>query len=494
MKKTFLAVDLGAGSGRMIAVDFDGRKMELEEISRWQNAPIRCGSSLHWDMESILKNLKRALSKAVSLKGKGIVSMGIDTWGVDYGLLDANAKLISNPFAYRDERTQGAMERVFSKIPKSEIYRRTGIQFMPFNTIFQLACEGELIRAKNGAKTFLMMPDLIAHALTGRISNERTNASTTQLYDPVHKDWIWDFLGALDINSELFSAGFIDAGDPIGPICKGSFSDFSSIKLVCVASHDTASAVVAVPSTQECPAYINSGTWSLPGLELPSPIISDVSFRENFTNEVGAENRVRFLKNVTGMWLVQKCLQAWQNRGRTVGYDELENGARACKPFNFIFDPDLPAFANPENMPLAISQNSLSRCGRAPEGECETFRAIQESIALKYAYVFEKLSEISGRKIVRINIMGGGSKAKMLNQFTADATGMEVSAGPVEATAIGNAVMQMKASGDISTLEEGRSIVSSSFSPQLFQPNAHHAAQWAEMSELFRQKFLKNSA
>lgn len=474
MGKVYLAIDLGAGSGRVMAAVFDGKKLSLEEVSRWESRPVKIGGSFHWDVDAIFASILGGLRAAKARYGDSIVSLGIDTWGVDYGLLDASDRLVSMPYIYRDSRTEGMEEEVFAKIPRGEIYARTGIQFMFFNTIFQLAADARA-GAFERAETFLMMPDLIAFMLCGVKANERTNASTTQCYNPFKRDWDWGILEKIGAPERLFKSGFAECGTCLGLLRPDLRAEFGDIKVACVATHDTASAVVATPSAERNPAYVNSGTWSLAGLELDSPIANAESLSENFTNEIGAENTVRFLKNITGMWLVQKCRESWKREEFDADFRELEREAAIAEPGRTVFDVDSPEFSMPDDMPSAIVSHCRERSLAVPRTRGEMFRAIQESIAAKYAGVFGGMRKISGVDFGRICIMGGGSKDAMLNQFAADATGCEISAGPTESTAFGNAIMQMKASGDISSVRDGREIVLASCRPEIFEPSASRA-------------------
>ncbi len=490
-RKVFLAVDLGAGSGRVMAALFDGKKLALEEVSRWASAPVKMGDSYHWEVNDILKNIVDGLRKARKTYGNDIVSMGIDTWGVDYGLLDASGKLLNLPYIYRDSRTDGMMDEVFAKISKEKIYASTGIQFMFFNTIFQIMAELKKGGNISKASSFLMMPDLLAYMLTGERKNERTNASTTQFYNPFKRDWDYEILDALGAPQEIFKSGFAECGDIIGRL-RGDFAaELGDIPVVAVASHDTASAVAATPSDAETPAYINSGTWCLPGVELKSPVATSDSFAENFTNEVGAENTIRFLKNVTGMWLVQKSKEAWKSRDEDKSYKELEDAALVAEAMRTHFDPDAPDFVMPDDMPRAIAEHCKGRGIAVPDTHGRIFRAIQESIALKYAYVFETIEKLTSKKVSQINIMGGGSKDAMLNQFTANATGCVVKAGPTESTALGNAIIQMKSSGDVASLREGRAVVANSFEIKTFEPQASEKQVWADAFAKFKKDVLK---
>lgn len=469
-KKVFLAADLGAGSGRLMAGEYDGGKIELCEISRWASEPVKEGASYHWDIRAIFNEIKNGAKKAREKYGDNIVSLGIDSWAVDYGLLDAEDKLIGNPFIYRDARTNGAMDAVFALLPKEKIYELTGIQFLFFNTIYQMAAEVKSGDRLSKAKTFLMIPDLLSFMFTGVKKNERTNASSTQFYNPFKRDWENGILEKIGVNPSLFASPFAEAGTYLGEVLPEFRAELGNLKIATVASHDTASAVVSVPSTRANPAYINSGTWALPGMEINSPISTAEALAHNFTNEIGAENTVRFLKNVTGMWLVQKSKEVWAKEGRDKSFEELRAEADKVKPFESVFDTEAPELVMPENMPNAIAEVCKKSGVKVPETHGEIYRAIMESIAKKYAYVFETLEKLTKIKTSEINVMGGGSRDDLLNQLTADVTGKKVMAGPVESTALGNVAMQMKASGDISSMAEGRAIIAASCNPKEYLP------------------------
>lgn len=488
--KIYLAVDLGAGSGRLMAARFDSKTIKLEEVSRWASAPVKIGNSFHWDVDAIFREIVSAVKKARSLYGDAIVSLGIDTWGVDYGLLDESDKLLNMPYIYRDSRTDGMMDSVFAKISKKEIYSQTGIQFMFFNTVFQIAAELEKGGNIGRAKTFLMMPDLLAFMLTGVKVNERTNASTTQMYNPFKRDWSAEIIGKIGAPAEIFKNGFAECGDVIGTLRQSLRDELGDLKVVAVASHDTASAVAATPARTALPAYINSGTWSLPGVEIPSPIATDASFAENFTNEVGAENTIRFLKNVTGMWLVQKSKEVWKACGCDKPYSELEKEASESQPMRTLLNPDAPDFVMPDDMPAAIAEFARKTSQPVPDTHGRIFRAIQESIALKYACVFETIEKLAGVKVSEINVMGGGSKDSVLNAFTANATGRTILAGPTESTALGNVAMQMKADGVVSNLAQARAVISASCEPKIFEPSKADAQLWADALGKFKERFL----
>ncbi len=487
--KVYLAVDLGAGSGRLMAAVFDSKKIRLEEVSRWASEPVKTGNSFHWDAEAIFGEIVSAIKKARAIYGASIVSVGIDTWGVDYGLLDASDKLLNMPYIYRDSRTDGMMDRVFSKVPKRDIYFQTGIQFMFFNTLFQIMAELEKGGNIDKARTFLMMPDLFAFMLTGVKANERTNASTTQMYNPFKREWSKEIIGGIGAPQGIFGSGFAECGDAIGGLRAELRGELGDMKVVAVASHDTASAVAAAPARTGLTAYINSGTWSLPGVELSAPVATDASFKENFTNEVGAENTIRFLKNVTGMWLVQKSKESWRSKGCDKSYAELEKAAAESEPMRTLINPDAPDFVMPQDMPGAIAEFARKNSLPVPDTHGRIFRAIQESIALKYACVFDTIEKLCGVVVSEINVMGGGSKDSMLNQFTADATGRTVLAGPTESTALGNVAMQMKADGIVGNLAEARAIISASCEPKVYEPSREAAPKWADALGKFREMY-----
>jgi len=484
---------LGAGSGRLMAALFDGKTINLEEIARWNSAPVEADGHMHWDVHQMFGEIKSAIGKAYAKYGKAIVSAAVDTWGVDYGLLDKNSKLVNLPYIYRDARTNGTMDEVFAKLPKAEVYGATGIQFMFFNTIFQMQAELKKAEALKKAESFLMMPDLINWMLTGVKANERTNASTTQLYNPVKKTWAFDIIKKLGLPERIFSQPFAEAGSSVGELLPEIKKELGIEKLdiVATASHDTASAIAGVPSKTSPCSYINSGTWSLAGMELKNPIINEASLKENFTNEVGVEGTIRFLKNITGMWLFQKSRESWSKAGLEHSYAEVDAMADAAPAFGLHFDPDCPDFAMPANMVSAIEKHCLERFGKAPKGVGVLARAIKESMALKYAHVFKVLEKLTGFNHDAVSIVGGGSKDLSLNQMAADAMQKTVYAGPTECTSLGNVIMQLKAAGDISSLEEGRKIISASVEPKVFEPNKNAASKWADALENFQKNVLR---
>ncbi len=490
-KKVFLAIDLGAGSGRLIAAVFDGKTLNLEEISRWVSEPTAIGASMHWDVFQMFAEIKKAIGHAYAKYGKAIVSLAVDTWGVDYGLLDKSDALINLPYIYRDARTNGAMDELFKKVSKEHIYAQTGIQFMFFNTIFQLFAE-QKGNALDKAENFLMMPDLVNWMLSGVKANERTNASTTQLYSPISKDWSWDLIGKMGLPERIFKQPFAPAGSILGELKKGIKEELGieNLAIVSTSSHDTASAIAGVPAKSSPCSYINSGTWSLTGMELKQPIINDASFAENYTNEVGVEDTIRFLKNITGMWLFQKSRESWKKSGLNHSFAEVDKMAMEAKGMQAHFNPDHADFVMPEDMVAAIQTHCQKRNRFVPNSVGEIARSIQESIALKYANVFKTLEKLTGISNDVLNIMGGGSKDAELNQMTADATGKAVAAGPTESTTFGNVIMQLKANKDISSLAEGREIIINSVSPKIFEPRKDEAKKWQDALENFEKNIL----
>lgn len=455
----FLAVDLGAESGRAVLGRFDGERMELEELHRFPNMPIRLPDGLHWDVLRIFAEIKAGIARAAG-NGARIESLGVDSWGVDFALLDRDGALISNPYHYRDPRTEGMQERACERMPKEEIYRITGIQFMPINTLNQLlAMEGSpLLEA---ARTLLMIPDLFGYWLTGEKACESTNASTTQLCDARSGEWSRDLLEKMGLPEHVF-AEIIAPGTRLGPLLPEVAEETGAgreLPVTAVASHDTASAVVAVPAEGEDFAYISSGTWSLVGVELPEPAISPEGMSANFTNEGGFGGATRFLKNVMGLWLLQECRRTWAREGREYSYEELTRLAEAVPVAGSLLDPDHPAFLPPGDMPSRIRSFCRETGQGPPEEPGEVARCVLESLALKYRWVLERAEEMTGRRAEVIHVVGGGARNTLLCQLTADATRRPVRAGPVEATALGNLMVQAYSRGYLGSLEEIRSAV-----------------------------------
>lgn len=484
----FVAVDLGAESGRVLAGKLSDGHFELEELHRFPNGPIRIGEHLYWDVLRLWTEVKNGLAVAMQKFGTQVISVGVDTWGVDYALLDKNDELVSNPYHYRDKRTEGMMDEAFRRVPKEQIYRRTGIQFMRLNTLYQLlAMVVQKSPQLRVAKTLLMMPDLLHFWLCGEKFNEFTEATTTQFYDPVKGNWAKYMLRRMGIPTRLLQR-VVPAGTLLGEL-RGYVAEeiraSHTVKVVAPASHDTASAVAATPLSDENAAYISSGTWCLVGMEIRQPIINDKSLAYNFTNEGGVYGTFRFLRNVTGFWLIAECRRIWAREGNEFTYEQLTQMAAEAPPFKCFVDPDDPRFLAPENMLDAIKSYCHDTGQTEPETVGEFVRCCLEGMALKYRWVIERLQELTGKTVSTIHIVGGGSQNWLLNQFTADATGKLVQAGPVEATATGNALVQAIALGYLGSHSELREVVRHSFELRTFEPKPDE--RWQEAYERFCQ-------
>jgi len=478
-----LAFDLGAESGRAVLGRVRAGVLAIEEIHRFPNEPVACGGSLHWDADRLWVEMRRAISMVDS---EPLAGIGVDAWGVDYALLGAGGELIENPYHYRDPRTEGAMEAVFRKVSREEIYRRTGIQFMPINTLYQLFAakrdRPELVRA---ARQLVTIPDLFHFWMSGTAVSEFTNATTTQMLDPVKRVWCTDLLEALDLPAHL-PAPIVEPGQVIGrlqPEAAGASSRLAGTPVIAPACHDTGSAVAAV-SARRGTAFLSSGTWSLVGTELDAPLITPDALRLNFTNEGGVCGTTRFLKNVMGLWMLQGCRKAWQQGGKTYEYGELMGLAAQAKAFAHLVDPDDPSFLRPPDMLQAIDRFCRATGQPAPESPGAYTRAVLEGLAFKYRAVIGDIEQLTGTSIRRIRVIGGGSRNRLLNQFTADATGREVLAGPVEATALGNIGLQLVATGEAASVARMRAMIESSFPTEVFEPR--ETGKWEQPAERFR--------
>jgi rhamnulokinase len=468
----FLAFDLGAESGRAVVGHLDGDRLRLEEIHRFANGPVQVLDSLHWDVLRLWSEIKHGLALAARACGDGLVSAGLDTWGVDFGLLAADDTLLGNPYHYRDSRTDGMMDAAFHLVPRAEIYRRTGIQFMQLNSLYQLLAMAQAgSPALAAARTFLNMPDLFNFWLSGHKASEFTIATTSQCYDPRAGDWARDMLEALGIPSRIFGE-VVPPGRVLGPLRPSLAEETGSPSLLVVASagHDTASAVAAVPTAGGDYIYLSSGTWSLMGVEARAPIITDHSLAYDFTNEGGVNGTFRFLKNIMGLWLVQDSRREWARAGESYSYDDLTRLAAEAPAFGPLVSMGGSHFLAPGNMPARI-QAFCRQTGQAvPETKGEIVRCALESLALEYRWVAERLDEMVGHRLPTVHIFGGGSRNRLLNQFAADATARTVVAGPVEATAIGNVLVQAIALGHVGSLAEGRALVRRSFEVETYEP------------------------
>lgn len=471
-KKIYLAVDLGAGSGRVLAGEFDGIRIDLHELNRFENVPLELPGGNYWNITSLYQHILEGLIKAGELYGDTVVSVGIDTWGVDYGLLDKEGRLLGLPFQYRDARTHGMMEKTYEIVPKKEIYEATGIQFMFFNTLFQLLSEKERDSpALTIAEDLLFMPDLLGYWLTGNKTQERSVVSTTQLYNPRTKDWDYPLIAKLGLPKKLFKK-LSDPGDVLGHLTEdiSKQTGLKNLQVVTVGGHDTASAVAAVPSPSKTPAYLSSGTWSLMGLELSRPVISDQSFRDAFTNEIGVGGTVRFLKNICGLWLIQECKREWKEQGTDIPYAKMASLAAGASPFRSLINPDADCFVDAGGMPEKIKTYCHETGQPVPETPGQIIRCIYESLALRYHQVWQLLMQYVDEAPNTLHIVGGGCQDKMLNQFAANAIGVQVAACPVEATGLGNILAQMLADQTIQNIPEGRELVLNSSPVEIFEP------------------------
>ncbi len=484
----YLALDLGAESGRGLLGRFDGDRLELEELHRFPNIPVQMLETLYWDLPRLWAECKVALVKAAS--GRSLDSVGIDTWGVDFGLVGWGHVLMGNPVHYRDRRTDGMMDLACELVPRREIYDRSGVQFVTINTVYQLLA---MVQAGSpllkGAETLLMMPDLLAWLLTGERTGERTDASTTQLYDTSEGQWSEHLCLGFGLPKEILPE-LIDPGTEIGPLAKSVTADLGipSVRVLATAGHDTASAVAAVPASNsgaETPdwCYLSSGTWSLLGVETPRPIINDLTYQDNFTNEAGVSGTTRLLKNIMGLWLVQECRRTWARAGREFSYEQLVPMAEKSRPFAALVNPDDPSFFAPGDMPARISAYCQKTGQTPPSDEGGFVRCCLESLALRYRWTIQRLEKIVGGPIRTIHVVGGGSRNALLNQFTADACARPVLAGPVEATAMGNVLVQAMGRGRLGSLADIRAVVARSFPPTVFEPKDTGA--WKEAAERF---------
>jgi rhamnulokinase len=488
--QVFLAVDLGASSGRVVAGLFDGAQLALEEVYRFDNGGVNAAGRMQWDLLNQWQHILRGLRAAGKIYGGSVASAGVDTWGVDFGLLGRGDELLGNPYHYRDRRTVGILDKAFQIVPREDIFNATGLQFMEFNTLFQLLAMklgGSPIL--DAAKTFLMMPDLFHWLLTGVKANELTNASTTQFLDPRTRQWASDLLNRFDVPTGILGQ-LAQPGTRLGKF-QPSVTDeigLADVEVILPGTHDTASAVVAVPAASEPGSkpnwcYVSSGTWSLMGLETPQPVISQRCYQLNFTNEGGVGGTTRLLKNIAGLWLIQECRRVWKEQGREYGFEGLMRNATESEPLVSLINPDDPGFVAPKDMPAEIRAYCEKTGQPAPASEGAVIRAALESIALRYRMVLGFLEELIGGRIEVIHIVGGGAQNHLLSQMAADACNRRVVAGPVEATAIGNLMMQAVARGAVGTIAQAREIIRSSFSVAEYHPR--QPQMWDEAYERF---------
>ncbi len=477
--KSFLAFDLGATSGRSILGTLDNGRLQMKELTRFPNQMLQIGDHFHWNIYSLFEHFKSALAE-VKKEGVEISSIGIDTWGVDFALIAKDGTILGAPYAYRDPQTNGMPEKYFEIVSREKVYGLTGIQVMNFNSLYQLfalkQADSSLLEA---ASEMLFMPDALAYLLTGNKVVEYTIASTSQILNPRTKQFENQLLEAAEVSPSILGE-IVMPGHRIGTLTDALADEceLGKVPVVAVAGHDTASAVAAVPAENERFAYLSSGTWSLMGIEVKDAIINDETYALNFTNEGGIEGTTRFLKNITGMWLLEQCLKEWKKEGITYAYEKLVHMAESAPAFQSLIDSDHPSFANPVSMTKAIVDYCTSSGQTAPSTHAEFVRCIFESLSLRYKYVLGKFINLAPFAIEKLHVIGGGSKNPLLNQWTANAIGIPVLAGPSEATSIGNIMIQARAAGCVDSLSEMRKIIRESIQIEEFLPE--NTSEWEE--------------
>ena len=472
-RATVLAIDIGAESGRVMAVHFDGSGLQLEEVHRFPNHALTVNGVLQWDILHLWREVQVGVGRSRAHATDPPTSLAVDTWGVDFGLLDRNGDLIGNPVCYRDSRTEGMMEAVWARVPKAEVFAQTGIQFMAINTLYQMM---SLVESGSPqlqiAARFLTVPDLLNYWLSGAQVCEFSNATTTQMLNPGTRSWAGGMLDALGIPLDLFPE-VVQPGTRLG--------SFDGVPVIAPACHDTGSAVAGVPAQTEKFAYISSGTWSLVGLEVAQPVVNEAALAFNATNEGGVYGSFRLLKNVMGLWLLQQCRSTWEQEGRAYSYPELVSLAESAEPLRSFVDPNDDRFLPPGDHPAHIRAFCQQSGQPRPETDAAIARCVFESLALAYRDVLLELQTLTGRPIEVIHVVGGGSRNRLLNQLTADATGITVLAGPSEATVIGNALVQLISLGELAHLDEGRQLVAEIGALERFEPSAQSAWQDVKM-------------
>ncbi len=477
----YLAVDLGASSGRVMLGRWDGARLALSEVHRFANGPVAVLGHLHWNVLGLWAAINAGLAHYAAAPSGRLAGLGVDTWGIDFALLDRAGRLLGSPYHYRDARTEGMPALAFSRVPRETIYAATGIQMMPINTLFQLVSMAHTGDPQLAAATTLLpLPNLFSYWLSGQIAAEYTHATTTQCLLARERRWASELLGQLAIPAHIF-APLVEPGSVLGPLRPEVIAATGlrgPAPVIAVASHDTASAVAAVPGLDARSAYISSGTWSLMGCEVPAPVINERAMHANFTNEGGVGGTIRLLKNIAGLWLIQECRRQWAHAGTNYSWAELLALAEAASPFGARIDPDAPAFLSPPDMPAAI-RAACARTGQPPpEGAGAVVRCCLESLALRYRATLDDLEELVGHRLDVIHVVGGGSRNRLLCQLTADACDRPVVAGPVEATALGNLVVQMLATGALPDVAAGRAIIAASVTLETYAPRADD--RWAE--------------
>ena len=471
LKVRYVAIDIGAESGRAIIGELRDGKLTLKESHRFVNGGVRVGNSVYWDILGLWREIKNGLR--IAHQSGDIDAIGIDTWGVDYALLDKNGDLLGNPYCYRDARTDGVMDQVCAELGRDTIFKHSGIQFMPINTLFQLVAErAHNTQRMDNAGRLLMIPDLLHYWLTGIAANEYTIATTTQAFNPSTRKWSSDLLNMIGVSPSLFG-DVVMPGTVLGKLLPHVADETGAhnVRVILPGTHDTAAAVAAVPfEGNGARAYISSGTWSLVGVEVPEPIINADVLAANMTNEGGVGGRIRLLKNVMGMWLIQQCRVSWARQSQNYSYDQLAHMALEATAFNSIIDPDHESLLHPTDMPTAIAELCAATGQSVPTSPGQFARCIYSSLAQTYRKVIQQAQAVIGKKIEAVHIVGGGSQATYLNQMTADACGIPVFAGPVECTAIGNVLTQAMGTGEVGSLDELRAVVRNSFDITRYDP------------------------
>jgi rhamnulokinase len=476
-EQIYLAIDLGAESGRVMAGAWNGRQLRVEELHRFSNGAVNIGGSLRWDILRLWAEIQNGLGIAARHFGDKIVSVGVDTWGVDFALLSKSGELLGQPYHYRDGRVAGMFDYAFKRASRAEIFSQTGLQFMEINTLYQLLAfqhaNPELLAS---ADCLLMMPDFFHWCLCGSRVAEFTNATTSQCLNPATRKWAFDLLNKFNLPTKIFPE-IVPPGTEIGKLRESvsAITGLGRIKVIAPPSHDTASAVAAIPTGETGKtnwAYISSGTWSLMGVETQDAILSDRVLQLNFTNEGGIDGTFRLLKNITGLWLVQQCKKSFEARGHKLDYAELARLAEEASPTGAVIDPDDPRLANPPDMPAAIQDLCKESKQRVPETEGALVRCALESLAARYSKVLDGLEQVTGTAIEVIHVVGGGSRNQLLNQLTANRCRRRVVAGPTETTALGNLLSQVRASGELASLAEMRAVVQAASELQVFEPQS----------------------
>jgi rhamnulokinase len=482
-QQVYLGVDIGAESGRVMAGLWDGKTLQLEELHRFSNGGVMINEGLRWNTLGLWADIQNGLSLAAKKYGKAVISVGVDTWGVDYALLSKSGELLGLPFHYRDARTRGMFQRAFARVPREEIFASTGLQFMEINTLYQLlALQKNSPELLSAAETFLMMPDYLHFCLSGARVSEFTIATTSQCVNPKKRAWATDLLQKFGLPEKIFPE-IVPPGSQIGTLRQGlaDRTGLGRIKVVVPAAHDTGSAVAGVPSQFTGKgnwAYLSSGTWSLLGVEIQDALLSPRVLELNFTNEGGIDGTYRLLKNIMGLWLIQQCRRSFIAKGKEYSYEQLAEMATQASAFRSFVNPDDSRFLNPPDMPAAIQEFCRETGQPVPENEGQFARCVFESLALTYADVLDGLEELTGTKIEVLHVVGGGSRNKLLNLFTANAANRPVVAGPVEATVIGNLLVQARSHGEIRSLGDIRSVVRASSEVTQFEPT--QAAVWRD--------------